>query len=130
MASLRDYIENLLSNGHIRHTNETPKRIYVYDFIQYMTNVADPKRAYARICQRDPQVPLMVDMYSMDRLCPVPVTNIRGMYLIANWCRGVKAGEFRSIVASMMARYYGGDVSLVDEVRSNAQNSTVVEQFM
>jgi hypothetical protein len=130
MTTLREYIEGLLTNGHIRHTNENPKRIFVYDFIQYMTDVADPKRAYARICRNDPDVSTYVHMYSVDGSRPVPVTDIRGMYMIANWSEGRKAVEFRTHVSDMMVRFYTGDPTLADEVRSNRQNNEIVSQFL
>lgn len=130
MSTLREYVEELLSCGSIRHTNETPKRIYVYDFIQYMTDVADPKRAYVRLCRKDPDISALVGMYSIDGSRPVPVTDLRGMYLIANWCKGRKATEFRVRVTSMLARFCGGDQSLHDEVRANAESSRIVSQFL
>lgn len=129
MSTLKEYIEGLLTNGHIRHTNETPKRIFVYDFIQYMTDVADPKRAYARLCRKDPDIEELVHMYSVDDSRPVPVTDIKGMYLIANWSNGRKAEEFRMRVAQMMVRFYAGDQSLHDEIRSNAENNQVISMF-
>lgn len=130
MATLREYVEGLLSNGSIRHTNETPKRIYVYDFIQYMTDVADPKRAYARLVRKDPDIATMVEMYSQDGSRPVPVTDLRGMYNIANWLKGRNAAEFRARIAVWMARFYGGDATLHNEIRANAQHNGVVSQFL
>jgi hypothetical protein len=130
MTTLREYIEGLLTNGHIRHTNETPKRIFVYDFIQYMTDVADPKRAYVRLCRKNPDIMELIHMYSVNGSREVPVTDIRGMYMIANWSKGRKAVEFRTRVAEMMARFYAGDPTLADEVRINRQNNEIVSQFI
>lgn len=129
MATLREYIEGLLTNGHIRHTNETPKRIFVYDFIQYISDVADLKRAYARLCRKNPDIATMVHMYSVDGSREVPVTDIKGMYKIANWSKGRKAVEFRTRVSDMMVRFYAGDPTLADEVRSNAQTRQVIGMF-
>lgn len=130
MATIREYVEGLLCNERIRHTNKTPKRIYVYDFIQYMTDVADPKRAYARLIRKDPDITTMVEMYSQDGSRHVPVTDIRGMYKIANWSKGRNAVEFRTQVSMMMLRFYGGDASLINEVRENAQSNGIVRQFL
>ena len=112
------------------HTNGTPKRIYVYDFIQYMTDVADPKRAYTRLVRKDPDIATMVEMYSQDGSRPVPVTDLRGMYIIANWLKGRNAAEFRARIAVWMARFYGGDQSLHDEIRANAENNAIISQFL
>ena len=83
----------------------------MYDCIQHMTDVADPKRAYTRLCRNDPEIATMVDMYSPYGSRPVPVTNIRGTYKIANWSKGRKAVGFRTQVSLMMLRFYGGDAS-------------------
>lgn len=95
-----------------------------------MTDVADPKRAYTRLVRKDPEIVTMVEMYSADGSRPVPVTDIRGMYLIANWLKGRNAAEFRTRIAVWMARFYGGDQSLHDEVRENAKNNQIISQFL
>jgi len=106
----------------IRMTQETPKRISVFDLICAITHVKNEREVFRAMCQAYPEVVGNVYKYRFPGRGQrdTPVTGAKGAVTIVNLLPGPKAARFRAASAQILVRFLGGDETLVGEIRANA----------
>ena len=109
----------------IRKTNEIPPRVSVYDLIDIVTGTINQS---SKILKR-----MEIQYENISTLCTdlfqfpgkyqrlTPVVNARGVVTIINLLPGPKAAIFRAKSADIIVRYIGGDTSLIQEIKRNAE---------
>ena len=119
MASLAAVSQGNL--GQIRKTSENPPRISVYDTITALTGVRNPRDSWADLQMSFPEVVGNTDYFKFpgQGQRETPVTDARGIVEIVMILPGKAAASVRKQFASILVRYLGGDLSLVEEVASN-----------
>ena len=109
--------------GRSRKTNEVPPRVSVYDLIGCVTgqDASNSKHYWDRLVVAHPEV--LVGNQNLKfpgrGQRGTPVADARGAVEIIMLLPGKVAATFRKEAASVIVRYIGGDMSLVDEVAAN-----------
>ena len=103
------------------------KQISVFDFIKVVGGQKDPYSTWQRILNehKDEVQAFCTNLKfpgSGQRL--TPVVNVQGMVKLLFWLPGELAKQFRSKSAETMIRYLGGDLTLIDEIKTIDQNHT------
>jgi hypothetical protein len=62
------------------------------------------------------------------RSCKTPVMTLRGLQRLLMILGGRGAAEFRQIVEGVFTRYNSGDLTMIEEIRSNAASDAPVHQ--
>lgn len=132
MLQLHDSFPMLFEDQtcNIRVTSETPRRVSVYDLIEAVTGVVDPRTAFYSIEQQYPEVAGLVRNFTFPGLGqrPTPVTDAYGVVRIANVLQGPRAVRFRDTSARILVRYLGGDETLIAEIRANNELQALLPQ--
>ena len=104
----------------IRKTDEKPPRASIYDVISAVTglNGNHAGKAYRDIIARYPEVhsPGVNFRFRGRGQRDTPVADAKGMVEIIMLLPGQMAAQIRHQAATLLCRYLGGDLSLVDEV--------------
>ena len=115
------------SNGKkIRKTNESPPRVSVIDMIHVVCNTRTPENAW-RVLERVKVTFGEVSQLLQDFKFPgqgqrdTPVVNARGFVTLINLLPGRRVALFRLESADIVARYLGGDATLIAEINRNAE---------
>ena len=107
----------------VRKTAEVPPRVSVYDVLGLVTGYAPEHRStlWNRLCDQFPEVnTLGVNFrFSGRGQRDTPVTDAEGIVTILMILPGHAAATARQAAASVIVRYLGGDLSLVQEVMQN-----------
>ena len=121
MASLAAITEGTLQQ--IRKTAEDPPRISVIDVIRAVTglNSGNASCVFQRLIDNFPEVGTDCAhfKFSGQGQRETPVTDARGIVEIIMLLPGRAATSVRKQAASILVRYLGGDLSLVDEIAEN-----------
>ncbi len=131
----------------IRKTNETPPRVSIYDLINVVCDTDrgrnifyEMKEKYPDICIKQSKETVgnhsascfsgeeMSEYFQFpgERQRPTPVADARGVVMIINLLSGPKAAMFRLQSADVIVRYLGGDKSLIEEIKRNADLQEVL----
>ena len=97
------------------------KKISVFDFIRVVGGQENPRDTWNNIKKKyKKEVVEFLDNLkfpgSGQRL--TPVINVQGMVKLLFWLPGELAKQFRSKSAEIMIRYLGGDLTLIDEIKT------------
>ena len=107
----------------IRRTDERPPRLSVIDVSILVTGKDARKTAQdiGYVKERFPEVAQNLGLYKFQgrRQRETPVANIRGAIELVFLLPGRHAARVRREAASLLARYLGGDQTLVDEICRN-----------
>lgn len=121
--TFRDDVDEMFRGRKVRYTKEQPVKVSVFDIIKTITATTNPRPAYTNL---QLQYPAVVNGFSNfqfpgmgERL--TPVCKVNEMIEIINVLPGPRAARFRQAGAKVLVRYLGGDESLIDEIRENAQ---------
>ena len=114
----------------LRTTLENPRRVSVFDLITVMTSTKHPHDTYRRVCTQYPEVQVLCAdfMFPGQGQRPTPVVDARGAVYIMNVLQGKTASLFRINCADIVVRYLGGDVTIIDGVRRNAEIQAALPQ--
>lgn len=129
--TFRDCIEGIFNGGKVRVTDETPRRVSVYDVIRLIIGEdANPHKAFERFCKNVPEVLARCYNFSFPGIGqrPTPVTDSEGVMLIVNALPGVRARQFRMGAANILTRFLAGDQTLHDEINENASRQTALHE--
>ena len=122
MMSLLGLTDNSVRQG-VRKTAEDPPRVCVYDVIGVITGQSSNacRVIYSRLVTNHPEVvTICCDFKFTGRgQQPIPVADARGITEIVMLLPGKAAATVRKEAASVLVRFLGGDVSLVDEIARN-----------
>jgi len=105
----------------LRVTDETPKRISVFDLIGVVADVENPRTTWADMCEQHPAIVSATYKHTFPGARPTPVTDLQGMITIINLLKGKHAATVRAGQTKLLIRYLGGDESLVEEIQGIAQ---------
>jgi hypothetical protein len=128
VLTLWEEVDELFKGCKIRYTTEDPKRVSVYDIIKAITGVVNPRDAFAKLQQEKKE--LVGEFYKLqfngagER--PTPVCTVPQMIELINVLPGTRATRFRSAGAKVLVRFLGGDDSLVEELRENAERMEAI----
>ena len=121
MASLAALSQGNL--GQIRKTSENPPRISVLDVIKVITGLSlnNAYNVFQRVIEAFPEVSTEISYFKFpgQGQRETPVTDARGIVEIVMVLPGRAAKSVRKEAASVLVRYLGGDLSLVEEVAAN-----------
>ena len=119
MASMDSFLQlDAEALGQIRKTSEDPPRVSIFDVIQAVTGQSNPRMIYSRLKEAFPEVVTNLDNLQFPGAGqrPTPVTDARGIVEVILLLPGRAAARFRVEAASVIVRFLGGDLSLVDEL--------------
>ena len=104
--------------GQIRKTSEIPARASILDVIGVVTGLANPRNVLKALRDTHPETVQDLDSYSFpgSRGPATIVGDARKVVEIALLLPGKAAAEFRKASASVLVRFLGGDLSLVEEL--------------
>ena len=106
-------------------TPGSPPKVSVYDLIEAVTGqpTTSARIIFVRIVAANPEVNTMCINFKFPGRGqrPTPVTDARGVVTILNLLPGRAAARFRAASADVMVRFLGGDLTLVAEIRRNAE---------
>ena len=110
--------------GREKEIRITPdKQISVFDFIRVVGNQKNYKDAWKRILENhENEIVAFCDYSQFGKTKKTPVISVQGMVKLLFWIPGETAKQFRSKSAEVMIRYLGGDLTLIDEIRSVDQH--------
>lgn len=117
------FLINNNSDNSVRVTNETPRRVSVFDIIRNVTEVDNPRVYWTRLCAEHIELVTLCNHLQFPGAGqrPTPVTDARGAVTIINFLPGRKAAQFRAQGADVLVRYLGGDETLVAEIKRNRE---------
>lgn len=108
----------------IRITND--KQISVFDFIRVVGGQVNPKQTWANIQKNHKnEIVQFLDYSQFGKTKATPVINVQGMVKLLFWLPGELAKQFREKSAEVMIRYLGGDLTLLDEIKTIDQEHNV-----
>lgn len=126
MADIPQELATLLGRPgavNIRRTDEHPPRLSAIDVSILVTNKDARKTAQdiGYVKERFPEVARNLGLYKFPgrRQRETPVVNIRGAIELVLLLPGRHAARVRREAASLLTRYLGGDLALVDEICRN-----------
>lgn len=126
--TFRDDVDEMFRGHKVRYTREQPVRVSVFDVIKTITETTNPHMTFARLQLQYPDVLTKNDNLQFpgmgERL--TPVCKVNEMIEIINLLPGPRAARFRQAGAKVLVRYLGGDETLIDEIRENAQKQEEV----
>jgi hypothetical protein len=107
----------------LRTTNETPKRVSVYDLISAICETDRPHETYYRLGNTYPDVYTFTENLVFPGVGqrPTPVVDARGLVYLMNILQGPNAANFRLRNAEFLVRFIGGDLTLIDDIYANAR---------
>ena len=111
---------NLEGDKGIRITNEVPRRVSVFDFIEAVTGNVNPPNTFSTLIENHPAISQCTAHFQFPGRGqkPTPVTNVEGLVLLMNLLPGERCAQFRVAHAKTLVRYLGGDETLVEEIRA------------
>jgi len=120
--TFRDCVESIFNGGKVRVTDETPRRVSVFDLIVVVTNSKNPHTVYQRMCSDHADVLTFCDnfTFSGQGQRSTPVTTAQGCMRIVALLPGKRAQQFRAAAMDTLVRFLAGDPSLHDEIDQNA----------
>lgn len=128
VLTLWEEVDDLFKGSKIRYTTEDPKRVSVYDIIKAITGVVNPRDAFAKLQQEKKE--LVDEFYNLQFTGagerPTPVCTVPQVIELINVLPGVRAAKFRLAGAKVLVRFLGGDDSLVEELRENAERMEAI----
>ena len=104
--------------GKIRKTQDDPPKVSVLDVISAVTGIANPRNVLKSLQDAHPEVVCVLDnfQFSGQGQRPTFVANAREIVEIVMLLPGKAAAQFRMASASVLVRFLGGDLSLVEEL--------------
>ena len=126
--TLWEGVDELFKGSKIRYTNEEPVNVSVFDVIRTITATTNPHLTYARLQQEFAEVLTQFGLHQFSGMGerPTPVCTVSQVIELINVLPGVRAGRFRRAGAKVLVRFLGGDDTLIDEVRENAERMAQV----
>ena len=115
----------MIGGKSVRKTQDVPPMVSVYDLIEAVTGQPsnEARKTYTRLKNEHPEVAAQCRYLKFSgpgqRL--TPVTDARGAVTIINLLQGRNAATFRAASADVFVRFMGGDPTLIDEIRRNAE---------
>ena len=99
------------------------KQISVFDFIKFVGGQANPKQTWKNVLNNHKdEIVQFLDYSQFGKTKKTPVVNVQGMVKLLFWLPGELAKQFRSKSAEVMIRYLGGDLTLIDEIKTINQH--------
>lgn len=128
VLTLWEEVDDLFKGSKIRFTTTEPKLVSVYDIIKTMTGYTNARVAYATVQQNYQEVVrnFTTLQFSGAGERPTPVCTVPQMIELINVLPGERARKFRSAGAKVLVRFLGGDDSLVEELRENAERMEAI----
>ena len=122
--SLQTIEEGVFKGKKFRHTLETPRRTSIIDWIQAITgyekNVAS--NTFAKIKRQHPEVCRRLAYVRFDgNQLETPCTDAVGLLAILDKLPRKYVAQFQKERDTLLARYFGGDTSMADEVHAIRQ---------
>lgn len=118
-----DCVEDIFNGGKVRVTDENPRRVSVFDLIEVVTGVQNPRMAFENMCKQHAEV-----VNSVYNFCfpgagqrATPVTTAEGALHIVNLLPGKRAALFRKAAMQTLVRFLAGDPSMHEELVENAK---------
>ena len=128
VLTLWEEVDELFKGSKIRYTRDEPIKVSVFDVIRTVTGVTNPRCAFASLQQQYAEVVAETYHFQFSGMGerPTPVCTVPKMIELINVLPGARAARFRSAGAKVLVRFLGGDETLIDEVRENAEHMAQV----
>lgn len=128
--TLWEEVDDMFKGCKIRYTTDEPKQVSVYDVIKAMTGYTNARVAYATVQQNHVEVVrnFTTFQFSGSGERPTPVCTVPQIIELINVLPGTRAARFRVAGAKVLVRFLGGDDTLIDELRENAERMEVIAQ--
>ena len=114
----------------VRKTTETPPRVSVFDLIAVVKDesVDAARKSFSRLKETHPEFEAACHYFKFpgQGQRDTPVTGARGVVVILNLLGGPRAARFRLKCADIVVRALGGDETLVEEIRRNAESQAAL----
>lgn len=122
--TFRECIEGIFNGGTVRVTQETPKRVSVFDLIAVVTGNTNPQQVFQRMCAEHEEVLPLCYNFSFPGAGQraTPVIDATGALKIVNLLPGKRALKFRACAMETLTRFLAGDQSLHGELDDNASH--------
>lgn len=122
--TFRECVENIFNGNNVRVTDEVPKRASVFDVIQVVLQVKNPRQTFNALCKEYADTCMaQIQPYqfpgSGER--PTPVCDAGQLMKLINVLPGKRAAQFRNGAADVLVRYLAGDATMHAEIDKNAQ---------
>jgi hypothetical protein len=126
--TLWEEVDELFKGSKIRYTTEEPKLVSVIDIIRIITGLCNPRNVLAKLQQEMSEVVCRLDNLQFNGAGerPTPVCTVPQMIELINVLPGTRAAKFRAAGAKVLVRFLGGDDSLVEELRENAERMEAI----
>lgn len=128
LFTFRECVEAIFNGGKVRVTDETPKRVSVFDLIELVTENKNPHMVYERLCADDEAVLPFCEIWKFPgaRQRDTPVTTATGALYIVNLLPGKRAKLFRKSGMETLSRFLVGDPGLVEELEENGRRQAML----
>lgn len=126
VLTLWEEVDEMFKGSKIRYTTEEPKKVSVFDVIQTVTGITNPRVTFANLQQQQAAVVNQFYNYKFSGMGerPTPVCTVPQVIELINVLPGARATRFRAAGAKVLVRFLGGDETLIDEVRENSERMT------
>lgn len=123
ILTLWEEVDEMFKGSKIRYTKEQPIKVSVFDIIRIITGNTNPHMTYARLQQGDAEALTFCENFQFSGMGerPTPVCTVPQVIELINILPGARAKRFRSSGAKVLVRFLGGDETLIDELRENAE---------
>lgn len=121
--TFRECVESIFNGGQVRVTNETPRRVSVFDILKIVLGEdINPSSTWSRLCAECAEILSRSGTFSFPgtRGTGTPVTDAQGVLMIVNALPGRRAQQFRMGAMDILTRYLAGDQTLHEEINDNA----------
>lgn len=123
-------VDELFKGGKIRYTTTQPMLVSVYDIIKVVTGCTNTRMMYGTVQQNNAEVVKHFTTFQFSGAGerPTPVCDVSHVIELINVLQGARAARFRAAGAKVLVRFLGGDESLIDEIRENAEKQTQITE--
>lgn len=121
--TFHDCMEGIFNGGKVRVTDETPRRVSVFDVIRLIIGEdTNPRVPWERLCRTVQDIVTRCNSFRFpgSRGGTTPVTDAQGVMFIVNALPGQRARQFRMGAMDILTRFLAGDQTLHDELDDNA----------
>jgi hypothetical protein len=122
-------VDELFKEQKVRYTAEEPKHISLFDILRVVGGHSNPSVKWVWLQQHHAEVVrnFRTLQFRGSGERPAPVCFVKQMIEIINLLPGECAARFRSAAAKVLVRVLGGDDTLIDEIRQNANKLHEIE---
>jgi hypothetical protein len=123
VLTLWEEVDEMFKGSKIRYTTEQPVKVSVFDVIQTITGITNPRVTFANLQHQHADVVNQFYTHTFSGMGErsTPVCTVPQMIELINILPGVRAARFRCAGAKVLVRFLGGDETLIDEMRENAE---------